>query len=330
MLDRTLLRRVVTVSVVLGGFAALTVLAPLVAAAAVGTDLVRWLRNRTPWMATRLAVFLWIYLAGEVWAVAALGAVGLLGRRRSREATYRLQELWTAWNLRAVTAVFGLSFDIDDEVGPGPGPILVLSRHASLIDTLLPARCVATPRSLRLRYVLKRELLVDPALDIAGNRLPNCFVRRAGGGPDDQTAIRRLADGLGATEGVLIYPEGTRFSAEKREAAIGRLSGRGGKETAARLRHVLPPRPGGTLALLEAAPRADVVVLAHRGLEGFARVRDMWGGELVGSTVRVRLWRIPRSEVPPERLARVEWLWGVWSWIDDWVESEDRLTMGRG
>ena len=61
-----------------------------------------------------------------------------------------------------------------------PAPILVVSRHASLIDTLLPGRYVTQPFGIRLRYVLKSELLVDPALDIAGNRLPNVFVDRGG------------------------------------------------------------------------------------------------------------------------------------------------------
>ena len=31
---------------------------------------------------------------------------------------------------------------------------------------------------LRLRYVLKRELLWDPCLDIVGQRVPNIFVDR--------------------------------------------------------------------------------------------------------------------------------------------------------
>jgi hypothetical protein len=34
------------------------------------------------------------------------------------------------------------------------------------------------------------------------------------------------------------------------------------------LEFVLPPRPGGSLGLLEAAPEADAVVCAHTGFEG--------------------------------------------------------------
>lgn len=42
-----------------------------------------------------------------------------------------------------------------------PGPLVVLMRHASLADTLLPAVVIAS-HGIRLRYVLKRELLWDP------------------------------------------------------------------------------------------------------------------------------------------------------------------------
>jgi hypothetical protein len=41
---------------------------------------------------------------------------------------------------------------------------------------------------------------------------------------------------------------------------------------------VVPPRPAGMLG----ARPLDVVVIAHRGLEGFAEIRDIWSGGLVG------------------------------------------------
>lgn len=65
-------------------------------------------------------------------------------------------------------------------------------------------------------------------------------------------------------------------------------------EIAAGLRQV-PPRPSGTLAIVEVTD-ADVVVFAPRGLEGFARISDMWG--IVGATVDLWFWRVPRSTIP--------------------------------
>ena len=64
----------------------------------------------------------------------------------------------------------------------------------------------AIPFGVRLRYVLKKELLFDPCLDIVGNRLPNYFVDR--GGQDSERARRGVAElvrDLGPDEGALIY-----------------------------------------------------------------------------------------------------------------------------
>ena len=103
------------------------------------------------------------------------------------------------------------------------GPVIVMMRHASIVDNLLPAGLVSLPHRIRLRYVLKKELLWDPVLDIGGQRLPNVFVRREGDSATEITRIRRLAIGLTERDGVLIYPEGTRFTAKKRDQAIRRL-----------------------------------------------------------------------------------------------------------
>ena len=40
--------------------------------------------------------------------------------------------------------------------------------------------------------------------------------------------------------------------------------------------HVLAPRPGGVLAALEAAPDADVLMVAHTGLDHLVTVSDVW------------------------------------------------------
>lgn len=323
MIRNPLLRRFVTIPVVYLMLAVVTVLLPALLMVSALIDLGRWLSHRTPWMATRMLLFLWVYLLGEAWAVIALAAVALLPRPRMLEATYRLQAVWAGWNLDAVKALFGVRMVVEGDECVVPGPIVILSRHASLIDTLIPANFVTAPHGVRLRYVLKRELLWDPALDIAGNRLVNSFIdRTAGDSKAERAAIRALAAGLADDEGVLIYPEGTRYSEPKRERYVARLANRQDAvgDVARGLRRVLPPRPGGTLALLEATA-ADVVVLAHRGLEGFARVKDMWSGGLVGSTVSARFWRVHRSDIPEERGLRVEWLFSVWAEIDEWVTT---------
>lgn len=297
-------------------FAAVTVALPLLLAVALAVDAVRWAVRRRPWMATRLTLFLWVYLAAEAAAIVALFlAWALPPRGRLVERTYRLQAWWAALLFGAARRLFSLRFDVEGADDVVPGPIVVLMRHASIVDNLLPAVLVAAPHGLRLRYVLKRELLSDPAIDIAGGRLPNCFVLR---GADDAEAeiarVRALADGLGPREGVLIYPEGTRFTAEKRRRAIERVP------RAAGLEHVLPPRPAGTLAVLDTG--ADVVVCVHHGLDGFASIGDLWRGGLVRRTVRVRFSRFAGASLPEGREARTDWLWQRWQEVDDWIGAE--------
>jgi 1-acyl-sn-glycerol-3-phosphate acyltransferase len=174
-----------------------------------------------------------------------------------------------------------------------------------------------------MRYVLKRELLWDPCLDLVGHRLPNVFVRRGSGDSQREAArVAGLARDLGSRDGVLIYPEGTRFSPAKRQRALAAISERGELERLARvttLRHVLPPRPAGVLALLDAAPAADVLVIAHTGFEESSRFTNFWNGALVGQRIRVRLWRVPRRQIPETMDARVAWLDDQWARIDDWI-----------
>jgi hypothetical protein len=131
---------------------------------------------------------------------------------------------------------------------------------------------------------------------------------------DSQREIARvqaLARDLSPRDGVLIYPEGTRFSEGKRARVLERLAREGdlkALEYARSLHSLLPPRPGGALALLEAAPHADVVVRAHTGFEGAATLAQIWRGDLLHQTIRVRFQRIPRASIPTGRDAQAQWL----------------------
>jgi 1-acyl-sn-glycerol-3-phosphate acyltransferase len=328
----TLARRLVTVPALFVFFALVSALLPALVLAAVVTDAVRSLRRRVRGAATRLAAFLWFYLFAEVVGVlvlfgiwiATLGGAGGL-RVRLIDGTYAVQRRWAGALFAAARALFALRFVLEDDPLVAPGPVLVFIRHASLVDTLLPTVFVTGRHGIRLRFVLKRELLADPCLDIAGQRIPNWFVARDGRETAAELAgVAALAAGLSAREGVLIYPEGTRFTPAKLGRALERLRAQD-PERAARLgalSSVLPPRPGGALALLEGAPEADVVFFAHRGMGGFAEWRDIWRGGLVGRTVHVKLWRVPRREVPADRAARVAWLDAQWLALDRWVDAE--------
>ncbi|HEX6220876.1 MAG TPA: lysophospholipid acyltransferase family protein [Acidimicrobiia bacterium] len=319
MLSNPITRRFVTIPAVVALLIVVTALSPVLAVLGGVVDMTRLAVGVRSWVTLRVLAFLWIYLLGEVWAVVALFVTAPWPKRKKIDVTFRLQERWASWNLRALVTLFSLEIVVEGRDTLSPGPVVVVSRHASIVDTLLPATIITRQTGLKLRYVLKRELLVDPALDLAGNRLPNVFIDRATGDASERAAIRSLAGDLGPEDGILIYPEGTRFS----ESKLRRLQARSTNDAegvVSGLRRVLPPRPGGTLAILEATD-ADVVVLAHHGLEGLATVREIWAGGLVGSRISVRLWRIPREEIPASRSGRVAWLHRLWGEIDDWVVS---------
>ena len=329
-MDKALTRRLLTVTVLVLAFALLSLLLPVLLLVALGVDLYRYAKDRTPAMAARIVAFGWAYLFGEAVAVLALAAVLLFGKARSLSATYRLQNVWAAWNYNAFRSIFNVRFEVEGEDAAVPAPLVILARHASLIDSLLPIMFVGRAHRMRLRYVLKQELLADPALDIAGNRLPNHFIdRRSKDFDSELTSLRDLASNLGADEGVVIFPEGTRYSERKRAKVAARHEGRAGVISALSrsYRRVLPPKPSGTLALL-AATTADVLVLAHRGLEGFARVADIWKGGLVGSRISVGMWRVPRSAVPSGRAEQIEWLYKTWADVDTWITSRE-LAIGE-
>jgi hypothetical protein len=87
------------------------------------------------------------------------------------------------------------------------------------------------------------------------------------------------------------------------------------------MRHVLPPQPGGVAAALAAAPEADVVWVAHAGLDHLFTVADVWRELPLDGVVRMRWWRVPASAVPRGFDAQVEWLYEWWERIDAWIDE---------
>ncbi len=292
----------------------------------------------------RCGLFLTWYLICEsagILSSAVLYAAALLRRGEGpggpahRDALFRLQRRWAAALLDGAARIFGFRI-IAEGTEHLDRPMLLLLRHASVADTLLASELISRPHAIHLRYVLKRELLWDPCLDIVGNRLPNYFARRDSADSEREIrGIRSLMTGLSSHEGVLIYPEGTRFSQVKRERVLERLRAGGHADLAARaekLRHTLPPRLGGTLALLEANPGLDVVVGVHTGLEGASSFWQLWNGALRAREVSVRFERFAAGDIPATREARIDWLFARWEEMDRWLAAQaeaDRSTGDR-
>ncbi|TYP88954.1 lysophospholipid acyltransferase family protein [Blastococcus xanthinilyticus] len=293
------------------------------------------------WRALRLLCFALVYLALEVAgqvAAAVLWVLGGFGRRAdgptSRAAHYTVLRLLLDVLMRVAQRLFALRLvtdgaswsPLDDGLPGSTNAMVVLSRHAGPGDSLLLVHTLMSRDHLRRpRIVLKDVLQLDPLIDVYLNRLPNHFVAAGpGAGRSSVAAITDLASDLGEEDALLIFPEGANFTARRRVRAIQRLRERGllgAMRRAQAMRHVLPPRPAGVTAALRAAPHADVVFVAHTGLEHLSTVRDVWRALPMDKTLHLRWWFVPAAEVPRGEAEQTDWLYGWWATIDDWIEA---------
>lgn len=309
-------RRVVNVGAVGGIAVLLTTLVPVWLPVVSLVDVARG-RRRLP-LARLLAFGLgWAWL--ETVSVTIAGALWLGRRHRDLQVHYTLQRWWADRLMRLLRVTTGIRIEADGVDTLTPGPLVVLCRHASLADSLVSAWVITTLARLHPRYVLKRELLADPCLDIVGNRLPNHFLdREAPDAASELAQLGRLAAGMGERDVAVIFPEGTRASPRKRERALARIAERdpGRAERLAGLTHLLPPRPAGTAALVGGAPPGtDVAIAWHTGFDGL----DTFGGILrhlahAPHPGRFSIRRIPRDGIPPatDGDAFLAWLDDAW------------------
>ncbi|MDJ0954547.1 MAG: 1-acyl-sn-glycerol-3-phosphate acyltransferase [Acidimicrobiia bacterium] len=322
-------RRLVTIPRTALIWVVLTLALPLLIPAAVLVDLTRQLATRKPWIAIRLVFMAWVYLTAQIAVIVVAAAQWLAslvyGRRaaeRRGEWSYWLQAKWVSTIMAAMTWAFQLSFEVKGGDVVAPGPIVVLFRHASIMDNLLPHVFVSAAAGIRLRWVLKKELLSDPALDIGGNRMPNYFVDRDSDDPAEERAnIAALGADLGVRDGVMLFPEGTRFGPQRRRRRMADLreSSPDLYELLAPHELVLPPRTGGVLALLDSG--ADVVVAAHAGFEAMRGIKEVWTTAPVGRTVALSFRRIDSADIPEGYDERRRWLFETWAWVGEEVST---------
>jgi 1-acyl-sn-glycerol-3-phosphate acyltransferase len=166
-----------------------------------------------------------------------------------------------------------------------------------------------------VRIVLKDILQLDPLIDLLLNRLGCCFLPSPSGGGGDLTErLAHMTRGLGPDEALLLFPEGANWTPDRRQRAIRRLR-RESKFDAARaatlMTNVLPPRPGGVFACIDARPGLDVVVVAHAGLDKVVRARQAWDQLPLTTPMKVRANQ-------DDRLA---WLTLEWAVVDQWVDA---------
>jgi len=317
-------RRSISLTGLAAATVAITVTIPLWLPVAVLIDVVR-LRFRFPIVRLLAFAVCWCWI--ESGGVARAFVLWLARRTDDEAAHYRLMAWWAGSLMAAMSKTTGMKPQIEHLDALTPGNAVVLSRHASLGDSLVSGWALTTEALLRPRYVLKKELLYDPCLDIVGLRVPNHFLdREATDGSAELDALVRLAQGIGPGVVSVIFAEGTRSNPAKRARAIEKIAERDPEraERMQALRRLLPPRPAGSIALLSGAPDADVVLVWHTGFDGL----DSFGGMIRRLArplppVRFVAERIPRSEVP-DGDEFVRWLDDQWLRLD--LEVDTALT----
>jgi 1-acyl-sn-glycerol-3-phosphate acyltransferase len=321
MLPPTLVRRFALVPLVVVIAACLVALTPLVALASWASALVRrWTGHGHRSRPLRVAWLALTWSVGEMAALTVLlclwivsGFGGRLDTEPYRTRHYAVMERFLNQIYRAAERACGLSVEVagpPNEAVADDRPVIVLSRHAGPGDSLLVVHHLLTVCGRQPRVVMKATLQLDPSLDIVANRVPNAFLRRRPPGPQDAARvggrhqseqirqIKRLAAGLSGTDALLIFPEGGNWTPLRWRRGIERLRRQGQAELARRaaaMPNLLPPRAGGAFAAIGACPSADVIFVAHTGLDKLVSVRDVWQSLRTDVTVHARWWLTEES-----------------------------------
>jgi len=338
MLPPRLVRRLVLAPLEVVVAVAVAVLSPLLALLTLAFGLLGRARPGRL-RGLRLLYFALIWLAAETAALfMCLGlwiASGFGGRLRTepyQARHYAVMRWYLDRVYHAATSTFGIDLQVEEpELTPAEQaarlsrPVIVLSRHAGPGDSFLLVRQLLSVYGRRPRVVMKAAMQLDPGVDVVANRLPNVFIRRRRMGENVFVEqIARLARGLDPAGALVIFPEGGNWTPGRWQRGIRRLERLGRRDLAARARempNVLPPRAGGALSAIAAAPEADVIFVAHAGMDRLVSVGDIWRSLPMNQVILAKWWRVPSSQVPRSagHEAQVRWLYDWWERIDQWI-----------
>ena len=141
---RRTIRRLRGIPLEVVAFVVVTLLLPVLLILAALVDAALWVAKRKPWVGLRLTAFLWWFLFGEMQALGGVlwiwfrsgGPFGGDSERR-RLGIYNLRIHWARSHLAGIRALFSLRFEVEDLEVAGPGPVVIMIRHASIIDLSL-------------------------------------------------------------------------------------------------------------------------------------------------------------------------------------------------
>ena len=340
MLPPRLVRRLVLAPLAIVIAVAMLLLFPLLAVLAVVFGLAG-LSRPGRMRGLRLLCFALIWLVADTSAVfmclglwIASGFGGRLSTQPYRTRHYAIMRWFLDLLYRAATGMFGVRVDVDEpaltaqeQAARLARPVIVLSRHAGPGDSFLLVHHLLSVYGRQPRVVMKAALQLDPGLDVVANRLPNVFIQhRRTGERHFIEQIERLASGLDQVGALVIFPEGGNWTPGRWRRGIRRLEQAGRPDLAARARempNLLAPRVGGALSAIAACPDADVIFVAHAGLDLLVSVGDIWRNLPMDQVVLAKWWRVPAGQVPraADHEAQLRWLYDWWERIDAWISA---------
>ena len=312
---------------------ALVLFSPVVLTAAAAADLVRR-RRRFP--TVRLVLFATQYSlndSAEILLAPVLWIIAGFGTRLEGAVSIRRHQRLQAWSVavlaRRAERLLGVRLELESGAVDAltPGPVIVMCRHVNIVDASIPT-LLYQRLGLPTRGVIMAELLADPGFDLIYRRTGSVFISRDNG-PEAVTLLHHLGQRVDHATAVVIYPEGRLFRPDLRDRFLTKiaLTDPARAQRLATLRHVLPPRPGGVLALIDALPSADVVVIAHAGLDRFTSFTDLARNAPLAHPVAVAAWRISAADIPFGPTERAVWLDEQWLRMDAWIaENSPRFT----
>lgn len=326
--------------------AALVLLPVVTVAQAICAAVVLVVKRRRPrWRLPRVWAFGVVYLVGETACLIAcfgLWVAAGFGWKLQSERQQRWHLALLRRFLAALVAVAGFVFrfrlDVDEptthpqdaSMMASTRPILVLARHAGPGASFVLVHLLLSRYNRRPQVVLKEQLRLDPSFDVLLTRLGCKFIRTGKGHRDEAIElIAETAAGLEDHDAMLLYPEGGDWTPTRHRLAVAGLRKRGRRAEAAqavRMPHVLPPKPAGTLAALNAAPGANVVIVTHTGHDELLDIVSIWNALPLRARLRLVWWREGAWTLPPEDEKREEWLFEIWTRIDAWIGEQIELA----
>jgi len=271
--------------------------------------------------AIRVTTMALVYVIGET--VTIICCFGLWLVRAGPGPHARLLKAFLGALIGLAKPVFGFRLHVGEEDRFGTGPAIVLARHAG------PGASFALVHLLMARYdrrphvVLKEQLRWDPAIDLLLTRIGCTWIAR----DTEASVVGEAARDLEDREALVLFPEGADWTPLRHIAAVARLRRKGLlKEARAALRmpHVLPPRPAGTVAALQANPSADVLVFTHAGHDELLDAGKAWAALPLSEPLEMAWWRA--DDVPSRHSSADDiegWLTDTWERIDSWVSARE-------